>query len=87
MAFSATGWATIAASKRGSAPAIYSYTSADAKATVTGANYFNSLSDSLSVGDAIYHFDSNTPTATWSVVISNSGGTVDVSAGTAIGVT
>ena len=87
MAFSTTGWSTIAASKRGNAPAIYSYISADAKATVSGANYFNSLSDTLAVGDWIFHYDSNTPTATVSVVISNSGGTVDVSAGTAIGVT
>ncbi len=87
MAYDSTGFATIAASKRGNAPSVYMYSSAEAKATVTGSGYFNDLSDTLEVGDLVIIYDSNTPTMTLSVVMSNSGGTVDLSNGTAVDVT
>jgi|TARA_R110001599_G_C11798622_1_gene614600 hypothetical protein len=87
MAFTQVGFATIAASKKGNAPSMYSYISAEAKATVTGAGYFNSLVDTLAVGDLLYHYDTATPTATLSIVLSNNGTVVDVTAGTALGVT
>jgi hypothetical protein len=87
MAYSSTGFATIAASKRGNAPSVYMYSSAEAKAAVTGSGYFNSLSDTLEVGDLVIIYDSNTPTMTLSVVMSNSGGVVDLSNGTAVDVT
>lgn len=87
MAFDKTGFATISASKRGNAPSIYVYSSAEAKATVTGSGYFNDISDTLEVGDLVIIYDSNTPTMTLSVVMTNTGGVVDLSNGTAVDVT
>ena len=40
MAYSSTGFATIAASKGGNAPSIYSYKTADTQATVNTSGYF-----------------------------------------------
>ena len=71
-------------SKAGNAPQMWSYKSADAIATVNTSGYFNSASDSLKVGDLIYVYDSNTPTVSLVVVLSNASGVVDVSDGTAI---
>lgn len=86
MAFSATGWATIGASKRGNAPSVYSYSTADAIGDVNTSGYFNDLSNMLSVGDLIYCFTSTggTPAAHLVWVISNSSGTVDVTNGQVI---
>ncbi len=86
MAFSNTGLNTVAASKRGNAPSIYTYTSADAIATVNNSGYFNDLSDTLAVGDIIFVHDSATPTMSIVVVLSNASGVVDVSDGTAVSV-
>jgi hypothetical protein len=86
MAFSNTGLNTVAASKRGNAPSIYTYTSADAIATVNTTGYFNDLSDTLAVGDIIFVHDSATPTMSIVVVLSNASGVVDVSDGTAVSV-
>jgi hypothetical protein len=87
MAFARTGWNPIGGmSKRGSAPQMWTYTSADAIATVNTSGYFNSVSDEVKVGDLIYVHDSNTPTASLVIVLSNSSGVVDVSDGTAISV-
>lgn len=85
MAFARTGWNPIGGmSKRGSAPQMWTYTSADAIATVNTSGYFNSVSDEVKVGDLIYVHDSNTPTANLVIVLSNASGVVDVSDGTAI---
>ena len=54
MAYSKDGLCTVAASKRGNAPSMYTYTSADAIATVNTSGYFNDLSDTLAVGDIIF---------------------------------
>ena len=87
MAFARTGWNPIGGmSKRGSAPQMWTYTSADAIATVNTSGYFNSVSDEVKVGDLIYVHDSNTPTANLVIVLSNASGVVDVSDGTAISV-
>lgn len=86
MAFATSGFHTVAASKRGNAPSMYTYTSADAIATVNTAGYFNDLSDTLAVGDIIFVHDSATPTMSIVVVLSNASGVVDVSDGTAISV-
>jgi hypothetical protein len=86
MAYSLTGFATVAASKRGNAPSIYTYTSADAIAAVNTTGYFNDLSDTLAVGDIIFVHDSATPTMSIVVVLSNASGVVDVSDGTAVSV-
>tara|TARA_E500000318_G_scaffold31786_1_gene31616 strand:+ start:107 stop:382 length:276 start_codon:yes stop_codon:yes gene_type:complete len=87
MAYSITGLQPIGGqSKAGNAPQMWSYTSADALATVNTTGYFNSVADLLKVGDLIYVYDSNTPTASLVVVLSNTGTVVDVSDGTALSV-
>lgn len=87
MAYSVTGLQPIGGqSKAGNAPQMWSYTSADAIATVNTSGYFNSAADLLKVGDLIYVYDSATPTASLVVVLSNTGTVVDVSDGTAISV-
>lgn len=87
MAFSSAGWNVIGAAKKGNAPSMYTYTSADAIATVNTAGYFNDLSDTLSVGDIIFVHDSATPTMSIVMVASNAAGVVDVTDGTAISMT
>lgn len=89
MAFSATGFATIGASKKGNAPSVYSYSTTDTIATVNTAGYFNSLANTLAVGDLIYCLTStgSTAVATLVYVLSNSGGVVDVNDGLTIGAT
>jgi len=86
MAYSSTGLNVIGASKKGNAPSLYTYTSADAIATVNTSGYFNDLSDTLAVGDIIFVHDSATPTMSIVVVLSNASGVVDVSDGTAVSV-
>ena len=89
MAFSATGWATVAASKRGQAPSIYAYKTTDAIADVNTSGYFNSLANTLEVGDLIYCVTSTGSTAvcTLTQVLSNSAGVVDVADGTTLAAT
>jgi hypothetical protein len=85
MAFARSGWNPIGGqSKKGSAPAIWSYSSADAIATVNTSAYFNSVSDEVSVRDIIFVVDTATPTANMVNVLSNASGVVDVSDGTVI---
>jgi hypothetical protein len=86
MAYSSTGFATIAASKAGNAPAMYAYKTTDAIATVNTEGYFNDLSSILSVGDLIYCVTSTgtTAVATLVYVLSNASGVVDVSDGTTL---
>ena len=63
MAYSATGLnAAGGQSKAGNAPQIWTYTSADAIATVNTSGYFDSASSLLKVGDIIFVYDSATPT-------------------------
>ena len=73
-------------SKAGNAPQMWSYTApgTDAIADINTEGYFNDASDVLKVGDLIYGYDSNTPTANLVVVLSNASGVVDVSDGQAI---
>ena len=86
MAFSTTGFATIAASKRGNAPGIYAYKTTDSIATVNTEGYFNDLASVLEVGDLIYCVTStgSTAVATLAYVLSNASGVVDVSDGTTL---
>jgi len=87
MAYSVDGLQPIGGqSKAGNAPQMWSYTSADAIATVNTSGYFNDAADLLKVGDLMYVRDSNTPTASLVIVLSNTGTVVDVSDGTAISV-
>lgn len=86
MAYSATGFSTIGASKAGNSPAIYAYKTTDAIADVNTTGYFNALANVLSVGDLIYCVTStgSTAVATLVYVLSNSGGVVDVNDGTTL---
>ena len=83
MAYSATGLnAAGGQSKAGNAPQIWTYTSADAIATVNTTAYFNDASSLLKVGDIIFVYDSATPSMNIVYVLSNtSAGVVDVSDG------
>jgi len=88
MAYSATGLVPIGGqSKAGNAPQMWAYTTTDAIATVNTAGYFNDASELLKVGDLMYVHDSNTPTGSLCIVLSNASGVVDVSDGTVIAVT
>ncbi len=88
MAYSATGLVPIGGqSKAGNAPQMWAYTTTDAIATVNTAGYFNDASELLKVGDLMYVHDSNTPTGSLCIVLSNASGVVDVSDGTTIAVT
>jgi hypothetical protein len=78
MAFSTTGFATIGASKKGNAPSIYSYSSADAIADVNTEGYFNSLSDTLAVGIVILLPHINRWHTRGIDVLTNASGVVDV---------
>jgi hypothetical protein len=86
MAYSSTGFSTVAASKAGNSPAIYAYKTADAIADVNTAGYFNTLANVLSVGDLIYCVTSTgtTAVATLVYVVSNASGVVDVTDGTTL---
>lgn len=60
MAFAQANWATVAASKAGSAPNIYSYKSAsDNKAAIAGSGYFNDVEGLITTGDWIYTYGSD----------------------------
>ena len=87
MAYAAAGFNVIGAAKSGNAPSMYTYTSADAIATVNTSGYFNDLSDTLAVGDIIFVHDSNTPTLSIVMVASNASGVVDVTDGTTVAMT
>lgn len=87
MAYSATGFAVIAASKGGNAPSIYSYKSADTQATVNTSGYFDSLSTMLSVGDIIFVYDTTTPSLVLTYVNGNASGVVDIADGTTVSAT
>jgi hypothetical protein len=86
MAYSSTGFSTVAASKAGNSPAIYAYKTTDAIADVNTSGYFNGLATVLSVGDLIYCVTStgSTAVATLVYVLSNASGVVDVNDGTTL---
>lgn len=87
MAYSATGFVTVCASKAGNAPSMYLYKTADTQATVNTSGYFNDLSSVLSVGDIIFVYDTTTPSLVLTYVNSNSSGVVDIVDGTTVSAT
>jgi hypothetical protein len=84
MAFAYTSLTNLA---HGNGFTLWHYISADAKATVDAASYFDTAADLLKVNDVIVCVDTATPTVTLMVVLSNTGTVVDVSDGTAIALT
>ena len=90
MAFARAGWQPLGGqSKKGTAPALWSYTTTDAHTVVRAAGYFNDVSQDVTVGDLIYSWASTggTATASWHVVVSNASGVVDVGDAVTIAVT
>ena len=73
----------------GTAPTMWSYTTADTIATANTAGYFNDASLVLGVGDLIYCWTTNggTPVAVLTQVLSNAAGVVDVADGTVLAAT
>jgi hypothetical protein len=86
MAFSITGLNSVSPNKRGNAPSIYAYKTTDSIADVNTSGYFNSLADTLEVGDLVYCVTSTgtTAVATLVYVLSNASGVVDVNDGTTL---
>jgi hypothetical protein len=86
MAYSATGFSTIGASKAGNSPSLYAYATTDTIADVNTSGYFNSLANILSVGDVIIARTSTggTQALTLVFVASNASGVVDVTDGLTI---
>ncbi len=88
MAFNKDGFATIAASKAGNAPSIYSYKTADTQATVNTVSYFDSIASLLKVGDIIFVYDSTTPSLVLTYVNQvTTAGVVDIADGTTVSAT
>ena len=75
--------------KAGNAPQMFSYVAptADAIADIDDEGYFNEVADIVKVGDVIYVWDSSVPTASFLVVLSNTGTVVDTGNATALTVT
>lgn len=86
MAFDTVGFTAYSTAKRGNAPSMYGYKTADALATVRVVGYFDALANSLEVGDIIHCVTSTGTTAVVSLVyvVSNAAGVVDVTDGTVL---
>ena len=89
MAFDSSGLGVVSASKKGNAPGIYTYQTADTIADVNTAGYFNNISDTLAIGDLIYCVTSTggTRVSTLTQVLSNSACVVDVADGSTLAAT
>jgi len=68
MSFSAENFLPMSSMANSNAPRHWTYTTADAKATVVGSGYFDDVSDSLQVGDIIWSVDANGGTQTLTTV-------------------
>ena len=82
MAFTAS---TLSQLAHGNNWKLFVYTSgSDNIAAINSSGYFNDASDMLDVRDLIIVVDTATPTTHFCTVLSNSGGVVDISDGTAV---
>ena len=68
MAFSASEFLPLSSMANSDAPRHWTYTTADAKATVVASGYFNDFADTLNVGDIIWAVCSNGGTQTFECV-------------------
>ncbi len=87
MAFAMSGLTAIGQSKRGNAPGLFLYKTADTQATVNTSGYFNSIASLLTVGDIIFVYDSTTPSLVLTYVNSVASGVVDIADGTTVSAT
>jgi len=84
MAYSASGLTRMAG---GGGHNMWFYDSTDAMTAVRASGYFNDAAGMINVGDVIFVLDSDAPTLSVALVLSNTGSVVDISDGTAITVT
>jgi hypothetical protein len=68
MAFTASTFLPLSSMANSNAPRHWTYTTADAKATVVGSGYFNNAASQLNVGDLIWSVDANGGTETFTLV-------------------
>lgn len=88
MAFAMSGLTAIGQSKRGNAPGLFLYKTADTQATVNTSGYFNSIASLLTVGDIIFVYDSTTPSLVLTYVNAvSAAGVVDIADGTTVSAT
>jgi hypothetical protein len=88
MAYAASGLTAIGQSKRGNAPGLFLYKTADTQATVNTVGYFNSIASLLTVGDVIFVYDSTTPSLVITYVNAvSAAGVVDIADGTTVSAT
>ncbi|MEY4338106.1 MAG: hypothetical protein RL680_1001 [Actinomycetota bacterium] len=91
MAYDSAGLNSAGAqSKAGNAPALWTYTTTDAAATVDTSGYFNSAASLFNIGDIIFRVTTSSgsvSTAGIHVVMTNASGVVNVSDVTALTVT
>ena len=88
MAFARSGWGPLGGqAKAGTTPQLFVYKTTDAATVVDAAGYFDSVSDTVRVGDMIivHGATGGTRTVTMHIVVSNASGVVDVGDGTTIG--
>jgi len=84
MAYSASGLTRMTG---GGGHNMWFYDSTDAMTVVRASGYFNDAAGMINVGDVIFVLDSDAPTLSVALVLSNTGSVVDISDGTAITVT
>jgi len=69
MAFTASTFLPLSGMANSNAPRHWTYTTADAKATVVGSGYFDSVAGVLNVNDLIWSVDANGGTQTFTLVL------------------
>lgn len=69
MAFTASTFLPLSGMANSNAPRHWTYTTADAKATVVGSGYFDSVAGVLNVNDLIWSVDANGGTQTLTLVL------------------
>ena len=69
MAFTASTFLPLSGMANSDAPRHWTYTTADAKATVVGSGYFNDVASVLNVNDLIWSVDANGGIQTFTLVL------------------
>ena len=69
MAFTASTFLPLSGMANSNAPRHWTYTTADAKATMVGSGYFDSVAGVLNVNDLIWSVDANGGTQTFTLVL------------------
>jgi hypothetical protein len=78
MAFSASTFLPLSSMANSDAPRHWTYTTADAKATVVGSGYFDDVAGVINVGDLIWSVDANGGTETFTLVFVDAISAADV---------